>query len=241
MGLCPVSQCAYANTIDSDPVRQEQFFNDWMAAYKKVVDPSTLAPEVIENYRAEWRTMAIQRCFMVGPDGQPNSFAFTVESVGVRPVKDIVAEGIRAVIDLVSPYADADRSMEELGMSTMPVENRMNGIVIQFAEQEHTLGNLLQSILTEIYLDGGAPDSPITFAAYKVRHPLHRIMSLTLGFREGVAGDTKAIARQVIAEAAEKARQVFENLGRSWDALVGATATAGAGAAASAVLPEMEG
>jgi DNA-directed RNA polymerase subunit L len=143
------------------------------------------------------------------------------------------------VIDLVSPYADADRSMEELGMSTMPVENRMNGIVIQFAEQEHTLGNLLQSILTEIYLDGGAPDSPITFAAYKVRHPLHRIMSLTLGFREGVAGDTKAIARQVIAEAAEKARQVFENLGRSWDALVGATA--GAGEAAAAVLPEMEG
>jgi hypothetical protein len=104
MGFCPVSQATFQNTLDDDPVRREQFFHEWLDAYKKVKDPASLNPEALAGHRKEWETMAIQRCFLVGPDGEPNSFDFTIESVGIRPVVDIVAEGIKAVIDLVTPY-----------------------------------------------------------------------------------------------------------------------------------------
>lgn len=238
MGFSPVSQCSFENTRDPDPVRQEEFFNRWLDDFKKIKDPSAEPPEVIDGHRKEWMTMAVQRCFLVDEKGAPNSFSFTIESVGIRPVQDIVAEGIKAVIDLVSPYADTDRPSAELGITTQPVDSRMNGIDVLFAGQEHTLGNLLQTLITEIYLDDGALDSPITYAGYKIRHPLHKVMTLRLGFRDGVQGEPAAIARQVIAEAAGRARALFEELGRSWAALGGG---GGGGGVAAAALPGLDG
>jgi DNA-directed RNA polymerase subunit L len=234
MGFSPVSQCSFGNTLDTDPVRQEQFFNDWLSSYKKVADPTTLAPEALERFRAEWRTMAAQRCFLVDERGEPNSFDFTVESVGVRPVKDVVAEGIAAVVKLVDPYTVVETPNEELGIRTQPVDSRMNGIDVIFEGQEHTLGCLLQALITEIYLDSDAPDSPITYAGYKIRHPLKREMTLRLGIREGTTADPATVARAVIAEAARKARTIFEELGRSWAAT--ASGVAGAGGVAVEVL-----
>ena len=227
IGFCPVSQCSFENTPDPDPVRQERFFAEWLAAFKKVADPTSVPPETMEGYRKEWGTMAIQRCFIVDEKDQPNSFTFTVESVGIRPVQDIVAEGIKAVIELVSPYADADRDPKDLGISFQPVDSRMSlAVDVQFAGQEHTLGNLLQTLITELFLDTEAPDSPITFVAYKIRHPLHRVMTLRLSMREG-AGDVNAVARQVIVSAAQRAQTIFNEIARGWAALVGGDVGAG--------------
>jgi DNA-directed RNA polymerase subunit L len=237
MGFSPVSQCSFANTPEDSAPRRDEFFAEWALAYKQIDNLGELPAEERDALRTEWETMAAQRCFKVGDDDQPNSFTFTVESVGIRPVRDIVAEGIQAMADLVAPYTDDTRPMTELGMSTQPVDSRMNGINILFQDQDHTLGNLLQTIITELYLDTEAPDSPITFAGYKIRHPLHRVMTLTLGFREGVPGDQATIARTVIAEAAREAQKRIAALATSWDMASGRVArgAAATGAAQEAV------
>lgn len=234
MGFCPVSQCSFENTRDSDPVRQEQFFNEWLLSFKKITDPTSVTPEELTHHRKEWETMAIQRCFLVNERGEPNSFGFTIESVGIRPVPEIVAEGIQAAIALVSPYADTEQSLADLGIKTQPPDSRMNGFDVIFDGQEHTLGNLLQTLITELYIDDGAPDSPIVFVGYKVRHPLHRVMTLRLGFREGITG-TEAQVREIIATAAERGRTIFEQLGRSWAALTGGGGGADEGPAVAAL------
>ena len=71
-------------------------------------------------------------------------------------------------------------------------------------------------------MEAGAADSPITFAGYKVKHPLHRSVMIRLGIREGLTGD--AVAKQVIASASSKALALFEELGRSWASVSGLTA-----------------
>ena len=211
MGFSPVSQCSFENSRDEDPVRQDQFFRDWLLSFKKVADPTSVTPEVLAGHRTEWETMAIQRCFLV-------------------------AEGIQAVIDLVAPYANGEKSLADLGISTQPPDSRMNGLDVMFDGQEHTLGNLLQTLITELYIDGGAADSPLVFAGYKIRHPLQRIMTLRLGFRDGVTG-TDAQAREIIATAAERARTIFEGLARSWTSLTGSAS----GPAAGPALETLEG
>jgi DNA-directed RNA polymerase subunit L len=120
--------------------------------------------------------------------------------------------------------------MEDLKMSARPSDSRMNGIDILFDGQEHTLGNLLQTLITELYLDSGAADSPINFVGYKVRHPLHRVMTLRLGFpTEGDSEQKTAIARQVIVAAAEKALSVFRNLESGWNSVAGVGVNVGPG------------
>jgi DNA-directed RNA polymerase subunit L len=236
MGFCPVSQCAFANTLDPSPVRQEQFFTEWLREFKKITDASALPRETVETHRQEWETMAIQRCFLVDDKGQPNSFSFSIESAGIRAVPEVVAEGIQAVVDLVAPYAVAETPNADLGITTQPTDSRMTGIDVLFDGQEHTLGNLLQALITELYLDTEPPDSPITYVGYKIRHPLHRVMTLRLGLRNGVTADPAIVARQVIATAAAKAKQIFEELGRSW-ASVASAGSGGAGAAAEEAAP----
>ena len=219
MGFCPVSQCSFENTRDTNPVRQEQFFREWLLSFKKIADVTSVAPDILARHRQEWNIMAVQRCFQVDERGEPNSFTFTVESVGIRPVRDIVAEGIRAVITLVGPYADPSKTAAQLNITIQPPDSRMTGVDMVFEGQEHTLGNLLQTLITEIYIDSGAADSPIVYAGYKIKHPLHRSMTLRLGFRDGLAGDTNAIALSIVQAAAEKARTIFEELERSWAAI----------------------
>jgi DNA-directed RNA polymerase subunit L len=137
----------------------------------------------------------------------------------------------------VAPYAVAETPNADLGITTQPTDSRMTGIDVLFDGQEHTLGNLLQALITELYLDTEAPDSPITYVGYKIRHPLHRVMTLRLGLRNGVTADPAIVARQVIATAAAKAKQIFEELGRSWASV----ASAGAGAAAAEEAAPLEG
>jgi len=233
-GFCPVSQCTFANTRDTDPVREDQFFKEWLLAFKKIDGSGEVSASALATYKKEWNTMAAQRCFQVDPaTGEPNSFDFVIESVGVRPVRDIVAEGIKAVIDLVKPYASAEAALDTLGVTIQPADSRMDGLDVVFDGQEHTLGNLLQSIITEIYIQQGGAESPIAYVGYKVRHPLKREMTLRLGFRSGYQGEPKGIVRQVVVTAATEAMAIFESLGRSWAALAGGDAGAGGEATAA--------
>ena len=162
--------------------------------------------------------MANQRCFKTDvATGEPNSFDFVIESVGVRSVKEIVAEAIQSIITILTPFANTETPSSELGITTQPVDSRMtNGVDVNIAKHEHTLGNLLQTVLTDLYLNTEAPDAPISYAGYKVPHPLHKSVRLRIGIREGVAGDPAVIARQVIAMAAQRAIQIFEDLAREW-------------------------
>lgn len=218
MGFCPVSQCSYGNTEDPDPVRQEQFFFEWLSEFKKIAEPGAVPPEVLAKHKVEWSTMANQRCFKTdAATGEPNSFDFVIESVGIRSVKEIVAEAIQSVVTMLTPFASTETPSAELGITTQPVDSRMtNGIDVNIANHEHTLGVLLQTVLTDIYLNTEAPDAPISYAGYKVPHPLHKSVRMRIGIREGVAGDPAVIARQVIAMAAQRAIQIFEDLAREW-------------------------
>ena len=214
MVYCPVSQCSFENTPDKDPVRQDKFFTEWLREFKKIGDTekSTLSPEALRAFKTEWGILGAQRCFLVNGKGEPDTFGFTVESVGVRSVPDIVAEGIQEVIELVRPFTTG--LLAEQGVTIRPANSRMiNGVDLVFNNQGHTLGVLLQDIITELYFPSA--DGPLQSVGYKVPHPLQKVMEIRMGFREGVVG-TETLIQEILAKAAMRAIQIFEGMGRSW-------------------------
>lgn len=220
IGFSPVSQCSFKNTLDTNVARREEFFKEWLQNNKKVgTGAEGPTPEQTAQYRREWETLDIQRCFLVDANGEPNSFDFTVESVGVLSVPHIVLEGLRAAIQLVAPYTDITKSLLDLQITMKPAETRMeNGVDILFEGQDHTLGTLFQSILASS-LDGvGSGDKPIVSVGYKVPHPLHKSMLLRVGFRKGVE-PTEEIVRDIVTSVATKSQSIFQSLLANWQQL----------------------
>jgi DNA-directed RNA polymerase subunit L len=86
----------------------------------------------------------------------------------------------------------------------------MKGFDFIFQNEDHTLGNLLQTWMEQNLVDSGE----ITFAGYKVPHPLRDEMVL----RVGVDSGQDYTARAAVAKAARECAQMFKNWAAQWAA-----------------------
>jgi DNA-directed RNA polymerase subunit L/DNA-directed RNA polymerase alpha subunit len=211
----PVSQCSYEYTRDLNPENIQQIFNAWLAASKKIVDPSTVATDKIDVYRREFDTMEIQRCYVKDEHGNPTDFTFHLESVGVQPVTEIVNAGIAACEALVTKYQDLDAVLPD-NVRIQVGDSQYSSIDVVFQNEEHTLGNLLETYLISRHVDGDA-EPRISYAAYKVPHPLRPEMFVRIGM-EGIDSieTQKQTARLVIASVCRHLKSMFQELRGKW-------------------------
>ncbi len=215
----PVSQCSYIYTPDTDEERRKEFFLDWMDRFKRI--PRGSIDESSDRWvtlRREFDTMAVQRCFLVDERGEPNSFDFTVQSVGVLSVPYIVRRACTVIEDMCNVYANIASGQLPDKLTILPSDSRIVGFDFIFRGQDHTLGNLLQTWLVENHYLGTAQPR-ITFAGYKVPHPLRDVMVLTIGVEDGV----EATARAALAEAARGCSAYFRTMREVWIAATGTT------------------
>jgi DNA-directed RNA polymerase subunit L len=94
--------------------------------------------------------------------------------------------------------------------------------------QDHTFGNMIQTWLVENHVEGEAQPR-LTFAGYKIPHPLKDEMLLRIGVEDG----NELTGRAAIAEAARGCRAMFQEWLRLW---TGGARGPSVGAAAPATL-----
>jgi DNA-directed RNA polymerase subunit D len=211
----PVCQCSFENTLDENPEKAEKMFREWLSVNKKIPDVDTLVPERQAELRREYTTMEIQRCFRVDEKGEPNDFTFHLESVGVRSIPDCVADGIRATVDKLTKYQDIDNDLPP-NVTVRTGDTQFPSVDIWFQEEEHTLGNLLQHYLVERHVEG--LDHPaITYAGYKVPHPLKKEMYVRVGVNvEGGAEAEATEARLAVAKVMRYLKEHFQSMLTQW-------------------------
>jgi DNA-directed RNA polymerase subunit D len=216
----PVSQCAYRYTIDKDPERQKEFFEQWLVNHKKVsaADLETNPVRKAELQR-EFNTMEIQRCFLTDEAGEPYSFDFMIESIGVLDPMYIVARALQAIQEKCMKYASMDTGDLPETVRVGPADARMKGFDFLFAAEDHTLGNLLQTWM-DLNLLGTGNGTQITYVGYKVPHPLKDEMLLRVGVEDG----KELTARQAVAEAARGCLTMFKGWEQAWSSLGGSAA-----------------
>ncbi len=203
------SRCAYGYSRDEDPERQKEFFVKWLETHKKIA-ASTLDsdPTKKEELEREFRTMGIQRVYKIDERGEPYSFDFVVESVGVLDPVYIVGRAIDILIAKLLRYASVDAGDLPEGLKVLPADARMKGFDFIFQGEDHTLGNLLQTYMDQHMIDSEL----ITFAGYKVPHPLRDEMVLRVGVASGLVAD----ARAAVAKAARECAQMFKEWAGMW-------------------------
>ena len=209
----PVSQCSYEYTLDSDPVRIEEMFQNWLNVAKKAGGLEK-GSDRYNELRREFNTMQIKHCYKVDEKKEPYSFDFTVETAGVLPVEYIVERACEVGENMCSRYVNIQGGDLPSEISISSSDSRIIGYDFLFRGHDHTLGNLLQTWLSE-------NDSKITFVGYSVPHPLRDEMILRVGVEDG----EESSARQAVAEAAKGCVELFQQMRAEWRSASGQPAT----------------
>jgi DNA-directed RNA polymerase II subunit RPB3 len=226
----PVSQCTYEYSRDSNPARIKEYFETWLQNSKKL-DPQAVRQEP-DRYAAlerEFNTMEIARCFIQDERGEPTSFDFTIESVGILSAPYIVRRACEVVQAMCMKYVNIGTGEIPHDISISPTEKRLIGFDITFDGHDHTLGNLLQTWLVENHIQGTA-EPRITFAGYYIPHPLTDKMVMTIGVADG----KEETARAAIAAAARSCADLFNTVRENWIAATTGKPQASAAAQAQA-------
>jgi DNA-directed RNA polymerase subunit L/DNA-directed RNA polymerase alpha subunit len=219
----PVSQCSYEYTQDNDPVRIEEMFNQWLVVSKKIGGDLDKNSDRYAALRREFNTMQIKRCYKMNEKGEPDSFDFTVETVGVLPVHYIVERACAVGENMCSKYVNLANGDLPQEISISPSDARIVGYDFLIRGHDHTLGNLLQTWLVEHHIEGQA-DPKITYAGYKVPHPLRDEMVLRIGVEDG----EERTARLAFSQAAKGCADMFQQLRNAWRSSTGAPAAVSA-------------
>jgi len=205
-----VSQCSYEYTLDDNEQRMSELFMKWLTVTKKVMNPDKSSERYAELQR-EFDTMQRKRCFKINEKGEPYSFDFTVESVGVLDVKYIVHRACEVGENMCSRYVNLYEGALPDDITLTPADARVIGFDFLFRGHDHTLGNLLQTWLVEHHIEGDAKPA-ITYAGYSVPHPLRDEMVLRIGVRDG----KETTARAAVAAAAKGCAEWFNQLRNEW-------------------------
>jgi DNA-directed RNA polymerase subunit D len=218
----PVSQCSYEYTQDNDPDRIEQMFHSWIALSKKVTNLAEIGQERLEELRREYNTMEIQRCYRRNAAGEPDDFTFFVESVGTLSVRHIVKAALEATLEKLTKYQDLDGTIPD-NVQIQHADARFPAVDVVFRNEDHTLGNLLQHYLVENHVraeDEAVTQEPrITFAGYKVPHPLKPEMYVRVGVPAQVADPEEElqVARLAVTKAVRHLKELFQAMLADWN------------------------
>jgi len=206
------SRCSYGYTLDDSPERKKEMFTKWLTTHKKV-NPTELESNSGRKgeLEREFATMEIQRCYKIDERGEPYSFDFIVESIGVLDPTYTVRRAIDILQKKLLIYASIDSGDLPENLKMRPADARMKGFDFIFQHEDHTLGNLLQTWMEQNEMDSGE----ITYAGYKVPHPLRDEMLLRVGVESGKDTD----ARAAVAKAAGSCARMFSTWAAQWAAV----------------------
>lgn len=215
----PVSQCSYKYTVDPDEAKKKEVFTNWLTTSKKVnlAELETNSSRKGELER-EFATMEAARCFLE-KDGEPYSFDFTIESVGVLTPETIVARALVVLQSRCMRYATINVGDLPDNLKIVPADGALQGFDFLFTQEDHTLGNLFQTWIEQnamVANDGAETD--ISFVGYKVPHPLRDEMLLRIGVeRDG----QQVTARAAVARAAKGCADMFASWRAALEPYVG--------------------
>jgi len=188
-----VSTCAYGAT--QDMVKANDVWNE-----KKVeLAKGGMSEEDVEFERLNWSLLEAKRIT------KPDSFDFTVESVGVFSNMSIVSKGCDVMVNkckqFISLVESGDVSIEVSENTTVSHE-----YTITLKNEDYTLGNALVHFLYEKYYTG---DKSLSFVGFRVPHPHIPNGVIRMAFNS--PGDRTKVS-QYLTLAAQDVITVFTNI-----------------------------
>jgi len=151
-----VSTCAYGATVDM--VKANDKWND----KKQEMIKNGQTDAEIEFEKIDWFLLEAKRIVV------PNSFDFTIETLGVFSNSEIIRTACKIMIDKCNNFA-ALLVKNKVDIELNDNTTIDNEYIITIENEDYTLGNVLVYFLYENYYNG--KNKPLSFVGFKVPHP----------------------------------------------------------------------
>ena len=149
------STSSYFNTIDRAAAEQA-----WEQEKLRITTDEEYSAEELESERRNWMILNEQRHF------KPDSFSFTVETIGFYSNEDLVIKACDVVIDKIENFNRTLQSKTvKIEQSNTTMENCYD---ITLEGEDYTLGKVLEYLLYSQYYEG---DEILNYCGFKKFHP----------------------------------------------------------------------
>ena len=148
------------------------------------------------------------RYFMSDKNDNPNVFEFTIESIGSLESSHILINSIfilnKKITKFMLEFRKALNSQSNM-ITISKSDTILNAFDITIQKETHTLGNLLQSYVLELYPD-------INFAGYLQPHPLKDYIVLRIGVADNNIDTVTTILDKICTHIKLLCTQIRDNV-----------------------------
>ena len=175
-----VSKATYGNTLDTAKANEA-----WKAIEKETTDTK-------EN----WFLLDARKYYI------PNSFDFTIETIGVHTNKRLFYLAIHKMIDkLTNITQDTEIPINE-SISTIK-----NCYDVTLQKEDYTLGKVLEYLLYSMYFEGA--QASLTYLGFKKEHPHDDDSIIRIAFKEPIE---KNMVREKLIRASVQGINIYNSI-----------------------------
>ena len=183
----PTSVCFYINIID------QELANSAFETFKQNADPSLSAEQV----KRKFIIGESERHFSLDADGEPDKFAFTVESIGVIPPQEILGRAIDILTEKLEKFqAELDKK-DSVYLDIDETPTSMDAYDITVDSESHTLGFVIQEHANKLI-----DDNELLFVGYMNPHPLKKTIKIRVALTnnnvDNVVKQLKFVCKNII-------------------------------------------
>ena len=188
-----VSACSYGYTPDAVEINKQ-----WTLKEKELT--SSESKETIEYLKKDWLLLDAQRYTV------PNSFDFTIETVGVYENMQLVQKACNILIEKLIDFDENIQKNDTL--ITLTTTTMANSYDIILENEDYTLGKVIEWFMYYNYYLG---NETANFCGFQKKHPHDRNSIVRIAFKEPTEKHTLI---QLISTACEQAKTTFEKIMR---------------------------
>lgn len=182
---CPVGTVSFQLEVNEDLI-EDVFLKKLNYTNKERVEKKLkpLNSQEEAKFRKSFNLLDKDRVFKTNGFGNPNSFIFNVESIGILEANQIVFDALTIlelkVLDILNSIKISENpetlytfNVLNSKLTFSRSDDLLDGFVINLDNENHTLGNVISEYLKSIYIGKYSINSNIlSFASYSMPHPL---------------------------------------------------------------------
>ena len=206
-----VSACAFHNTVDNVKASEQ-----WDALQKKH-ESEGKSDEEIEFEKKNFYTLQTYRYYHTNNQGEPNSFDFLIQSIGIYENTAIVHKACTILMnkfagllknieaDTVMIYDSMKTKEHKLSVIESNVEHSYD-IVLE--DEDYTVGCVLEKIVYDMFYVGSVKPL-MTFVGFKKYHPHDSYSIIRIAYKES---PEKILIKNNMMDACKQAHEIFEKI-----------------------------